>query len=112
MYNLKIKSKVLVIAGSDAAGGAGIQADIKTITALGSYAMTANGVKTLLNAPYSVNGWKMFPLRIVDHFIPSTFEEAPGQHHYATSPRLFDQNRKKFESSIGPGRPVDDPECS
>jgi len=40
---------VLIIAGSDSSGGAGIQADIKTVTALGSYAMTAITAVTVQN---------------------------------------------------------------
>ena len=57
---MKPKSKVLIIAGSDSSGGAGIQADIKTVTVLGSYAMTAvtavtaqdtRGVKKIIPIP-------------------------------------------------------------
>ena len=39
----------MIIAGSDSSGGAGIQADIKTITSLGSYAMTAITAVTVQN---------------------------------------------------------------
>ena len=40
---------MLVIAGSDSGGGAGIQGDIKTITALGAYAATAITALTVQN---------------------------------------------------------------
>ena len=46
---MKPKSTVLIIAGSDSSGGAGIQADIKTVTSLGSYAMTAITAVTAQN---------------------------------------------------------------
>ena len=39
----------MIIAGSDSSGGAGIQADIKTVTSLGSYAMTAVTAVTVQN---------------------------------------------------------------
>jgi hydroxymethylpyrimidine/phosphomethylpyrimidine kinase len=41
--------RVLVVAGSDSGGGAGIQADIKTLSALGIYAMTAVTAVTVQN---------------------------------------------------------------
>jgi len=43
------KGRVLIVAGSDSGGGAGIQADIKTVTALGGYAMTAVTAITVQN---------------------------------------------------------------
>ncbi|MEJ7777808.1 MAG: bifunctional hydroxymethylpyrimidine kinase/phosphomethylpyrimidine kinase [Sphingomicrobium sp.] len=42
-------ARILVIAGSDSGGGAGIQADIKTITMLGGHAMTAITAVTAQN---------------------------------------------------------------
>ncbi|MHA1597972.1 MAG: bifunctional hydroxymethylpyrimidine kinase/phosphomethylpyrimidine kinase [Alphaproteobacteria bacterium] len=44
-----MKGRVLVVAGSDSGGGAGIQADIKTVMALGGYAMTAVSALTAQN---------------------------------------------------------------
>ena len=44
-----MRGRVLVVAGSDSGGGAGIQADIKTITALDGYAMTAITALTAQN---------------------------------------------------------------
>ena len=41
--------RVLIVAGSDSGGGAGIQADIKAVTALGAFAMTAVTALTAQN---------------------------------------------------------------
>jgi len=41
--------RVLIVAGSDSGGGAGIQADIKTVTMLGGYAATAIAALTVQN---------------------------------------------------------------
>jgi hydroxymethylpyrimidine/phosphomethylpyrimidine kinase len=42
--------RIMIIAGSDSSGGAGIQADIKTVTMLGGYAMTAITAITAQNS--------------------------------------------------------------
>ena len=44
-----MKGRLLVVAGSDSGGGAGIEADIKTATALGAYAATAITALTVQN---------------------------------------------------------------
>jgi hydroxymethylpyrimidine/phosphomethylpyrimidine kinase len=54
-----MKGRVLVIAGSDSGGGAGIQADIKAITAMGAFAATAI---TALTAQNTLGVHGVFPV--------------------------------------------------
>ena len=44
-----MRGRVLVVAGSDSGGGAGIQGDLKTVAALGGYAATAITALTAQN---------------------------------------------------------------
>ena len=56
--------RVLIIAGSDSGGGAGVQADIKTVTALGGYAASAITALTVQNT-LGVTGVHEAPLDVV-----------------------------------------------
>nr|MEA2799129.1 hydroxymethylpyrimidine/phosphomethylpyrimidine kinase [Phenylobacterium sp.] len=57
--------RVLIIAGSDSGGGAGVQADIKTVTALGGYAATAITAVTVQNT-LGVRGVHPIPVDIIE----------------------------------------------
>ncbi len=58
------QGRVLIIAGSDSGGGAGIQADIKTVTMLGGYAATAITAVTVQNT-LGVTGVHPIPVAVV-----------------------------------------------
>ncbi len=66
--------RVLIIAGSDSGGGAGIQADIKTVTALGGYAMTAVTAITVQNT-LGVRGVHEVPTDAVAAQIAAVLED-------------------------------------
>ena len=59
------QGRVLIIAGSDSGGGAGIQADIKTVTMLGGYAATAVTAITVQNT-LGVSGVHAIPTEVVE----------------------------------------------
>lgn len=65
---------VLIIAGSDSGGGAGIQADIKTVTALGGYAMTAVTAVTVQNTE-GVRGFHEIPPEVVAAQIAAVLDD-------------------------------------
>ncbi len=71
---MKPKTKVLIIAGSDSSGGAGIQADIKTVTALGSYAMTAVTAVTSQNT-IGVNAIASIPIKNIQKQITMVLDD-------------------------------------
>ncbi|MBV9510383.1 MAG: bifunctional hydroxymethylpyrimidine kinase/phosphomethylpyrimidine kinase [Caulobacteraceae bacterium] len=58
------KGRVLIIAGSDSGGGAGIQADIKAVTMLGGYAATAVTAITVQNT-LGVSGVHPIPPAVI-----------------------------------------------
>jgi hydroxymethylpyrimidine/phosphomethylpyrimidine kinase len=67
-------SRLLIVAGSDSGGGAGIQADIKTATAFGVYAMTAITAVTVQNT-LGVSGWHPVPPETVRGQIESCLSD-------------------------------------
>ena len=71
---MKPRSKILIIAGSDSSGGAGIQADIKTVTALGGYAMSAITAITAQNTT-GVNSVVPVPIKDIEKQILFTCKD-------------------------------------
>ena len=96
--------KVLIIAGSDSGGGAGIQADIKTTSFFKGYAMT---VVTAITAQNTIGVQSIYPLPkqiVIDQInsinsdlLPDVIKiEAPG----GDSMRRIGPSRNKGMSSI------------
>ena len=62
---IQARGRVLILAGSDSGGGAGIQADIKAVTAMGGYAATAITAITVQNT-LGVHSVHPLPLDLIE----------------------------------------------
>ena len=69
---------VLSIAGSDSGGGAGIQADLKTITCLGAYGMTVITAITAQNTT-GVSGMEAVSQKLVAAQMDAVFTDIPPE---------------------------------
>ena len=69
-----MKGRVLIIAGSDPSGGAGVQADIKTVTALGGYAAAAITALTVQNTK-GVSGFEPVSPEMIRAQIDAVMED-------------------------------------
>lgn len=69
-----MQGRVLIVAGSDSGGGAGIQADIKAVTALGGFAATAITALTAQNT-LGVHGIQEVPIDFVQQQIDVVLDD-------------------------------------
>ena len=72
------KSTILIIAGSDSSGGAGIQADLKTVTSLGSYGMTAITAVTVQNTTGVKSVVSIDPKKIYEQIVFTSEDIKPN----------------------------------
>ncbi|MEZ5956754.1 MAG: bifunctional hydroxymethylpyrimidine kinase/phosphomethylpyrimidine kinase [Hyphomonadaceae bacterium] len=101
------KGRVLIVAGSDSGGGAGIQADIKTVTALGGYAMTAVTAITVQNT-LGVSGVHPIPPEMVRAQIEAVMGDLGADTWKIGMMGSADHVRAVVEtySAVGGGAPV------